>query len=77
MDDLGRADQAEHRITIRGVGDIAGEHLHSWRQVDRSALAMHLRVQDVHDRDVIAGADEPARECGPDESCPAADKYGI
>ena len=39
-------------------------------------FAMHLGVQDIHYSDVVAGFDETARECGPDESCPAGDEHG-
>ena len=76
MDDLGWTEQPKHRIAVRGMGDIAGEQPHRWRQVDRCGFAMHLRVQDVHYSDVITGFDETARERGPNESCPASDEHG-
>ena len=34
MDDLGRTKQPKHRIAVGGMGDIAGEQPHRWRQVD-------------------------------------------
>ena len=76
MDDLGRSEQPKHSIPVRGMGDIAGEQPHGWRQVDRCMFAVHLRVQDVHHSDVITGLDETARERGPNESCPASDEHG-
>ena len=39
-------------------------------------FAVHLRVQDVHHRDVVTGLDETARERGADESCSASDEHG-
>ena len=38
-------------------------------------VAVHLRVQDVHHRDVVASFDEAARKCGPDKSCPASNQH--
>ncbi len=76
MDDLRWLEQPKHRIAVRGMGDIAGEQPHRWRQVDRRALAVHLRVQDVHHSDVVTGLDETARERGPNEPRPAGDEHG-
>ena len=76
MDDLGRLEQSQHGITVGRMSDIAGEHPHRWRQIDRRMIAVHLRVQDVHYSDVVAGIDETARKCGPNESCAASDEHG-
>jgi hypothetical protein len=76
MDDLGWTEQPKHSIPVRGMGDIAGEQPHGWRQVDRRTFAVHLRVQDVHHSYVITGFDETARQSRPDESCPTSDEHG-
>ena len=76
MDDLGWTEQPKHGIAVRGMGDIAGEQPHRWRQVDRCSFAVDLGVQDVHHSDVITGFDETARKRGPNESCPASDEHG-
>jgi hypothetical protein len=57
------------------MGDIAGEQPHRWRQVDRSSSSVHLRMQDVHHRDVVAGFNETVRERGPNKSCPTSDEH--
>jgi hypothetical protein len=76
MDDLGRTKQPKHSIPVRGMGDIAGEQPHGWRQVERSTSGVHLRVEDVHDSDVVTVFDETVRERGPNESCPTSDEHG-
>ena len=45
------------------------------RSIARTS-AVHLRVQDVHHSDVVAGFDETARERRPNESCPTSDEHG-
>jgi hypothetical protein len=57
------------------MGDVAGEQPHGWRQVDRSTSGVHLRVQDVHHSDVVAGCDETVRERGPNKACPTSDEH--
>ena len=57
------------------MSDVAGEQPHRWRQIDRRVIAVHLRVQDIYHRHVVAGIDQTAREGGPDESCPATDEH--
>ena len=76
MDDLARLKQPKHSIQVGCMRDVAGEQPHRWRQIDRRMIAVHLRVQDVHHSDVVAGTDETARKCGPDESCSASDEHG-
>ena len=75
MDDLGWTKQPKNGIQVGRMGDIAGEEPHGRRQVDRRMFAVHLRVQDVHHGDVVARLDQTARECGPNESCPASDEH--
>jgi hypothetical protein len=58
------------------MGDIAGEQPHSWRQIDRLRSGVHLRVQDIHHGDLVAGLDEAARKCGSNESRPAGNEHG-
>ena len=76
MDDLRRLEQPKHRIQVGRMRDIAGKQVHGWRQIDRRMITVYLRMQDVHHSDVVAGIDETARECGPNESCSASDEYG-
>jgi hypothetical protein len=58
------------------MGDIAGEQAHGWRQVDRSTSTVHLRMQDIHNGDLVARFNETMRERGSNESCSASDKHG-
>jgi tRNA isopentenyl-2-thiomethyl-A-37 hydroxylase MiaE len=74
--DLVRPKQSKHSIAVGGMGDIAGEQLHGWRQIDRSVQAMHLRVQNIHHSDFVAGLHETARKRGPDESSTTGNEHG-
>jgi hypothetical protein len=58
------------------MGHITGEQARGRRQIGRRTFAMHLRVQNIHNRDRVTGIDETARQRGPNESCPASDEYG-
>lgn len=76
MDDLGRAEQPEHRIPVGRMCDIAREQPHRLRQADYSMFTVHLWKQDVHHSDVVTGLDKTVRECRPDESRSTGDEDG-
>ena len=71
----GKAKQPKHCIPVRGMGDIASEQAHGWRQVDRSTSSAHLRMQDVHHSDVVTGFDETVGERRPDKTRPTSDEH--
>ncbi|BBX04078.1 hypothetical protein MMOR_50140 [Mycolicibacterium moriokaense] len=76
MDDLCGAEKAKHCVQVWAVGHIAGVQPHIRRQIYRLMSGMHLRVQDIHYRDVMAGFDQAPRKRGSDESSAAGDEHG-